>query len=291
MSRDHSSRLVIKRVFNNSAVLAVDSSGAEQVLLGRGIGFHLHSQDEVDQSRVDKVFVLTNPDTINRYSALLSELSEAEIDLSSEIVSRAREALGDHVNARVILPLSDHISYAVRRAREGGSALDYELRWEVQHLYPKEVAFSREVIALIEERLGVKVADSEVTPIALHFVNARLSSSNMRDTIRSTRVLGKVLELVGEDLGIDIDEDSVDVARLVWHLRYLSSGSDVRLAPVALSVYRTIMETQPAEYAVAKRIGELLSSELGVSVLEQDILFLTLHVTRLHAASRSRQGR
>lgn len=39
------------------------------------------------------------------------------------------------------------------------------------------------------------------------------------DTIRSTRVLGKVLELVGEDLGIDIDEDSVDVARLVWHLR------------------------------------------------------------------------
>ena len=50
MSRDHSSRLVIKRVFNNSAVLAVDSSGAEQVLLGRGIGFHLHSQDEVDQS-------------------------------------------------------------------------------------------------------------------------------------------------------------------------------------------------------------------------------------------------
>ncbi|MFT0848921.1 PRD domain-containing protein [Actinomycetaceae bacterium L2_0104] len=283
-------RLVIRRVFNNSAVLAVDPSGAEQVLLGRGIGFHLRPDDEVDPARIDKTFVLTNPDTITRYSALLSELSEAEVDLASEVIIRARERLGEHVSAHVLLPLSDHINFAVRRAREGASELDYELRWEVQHLYPNEVGFSHEVIDLIESRLGVRIPAAEATPLALHFVNARLSAPNMGDTIRSTRVLGKVLEIVREDLAIDVDENSVDVARLVWHLRYLSSDSQAQLAPVAPSVYETVRDTQPDEHAVALRIGQLLNEELGVTIREQDVLFLTLHVTRLHAASRARRA-
>lgn len=279
----------VRRVFNNSAVLAVDADGDECVLLGKGIGYHLHPNDPVDAALIDRTFVLTKRDAIARYSPLLEEVSDEELDLAREVMALARSTLGEHIRPHIFLPLVDHIAFAVRRARENAQPIDYDLRWEVQHLYPDEVAFSHRVIDLVAERLGAAVPRQEAIPLSLHFVNARLASSDMRRTIKVTRVLGRILVAVEEALGIDVDEDSIDVARLVSHLRYLAGGQ-LSLAPVPDSVHEAVRTSQPAEYQVACQISAILAEEVGSPMNPQETIYLTLHINRLRVASQERQA-
>lgn len=277
----------VRRVFNNSAVLAVDAAGEECVLLGKGIGYHLHPSDPVDTTLIDRTFVLTKGDAIAQYSALLAEVTDAELDLAREIMSLARSVLGEHIRPHVFLPLVDHINFAVSRARENAPPMDYDLRWEVQHLYPDEVAFSLKVVDLITERLGVPVPRQEAIPLSLHFVNAKLATPDMGRTIKITRVLGRILVAIEEALGISIDEESLDVARLVWHLRYLATGQ-LTLAPVPESVHEAVRTSQPTEYGVARQISSILAEEIGSPMNPQETLYLTLHINRLRVASQGR---
>lgn len=285
--RARQERFRVKRVFNNSAVLAVGVDQTESVLLGKGIGFHLHPGDKVDPALVDRTFVLTDQDWITRYTTLLEEVSDEEIDLARDVMIRARRELGDHIKLVVLLPLVDHLSFAIRRAREHAKPLDYELKWEVKHLYPEEVKFSQWVLEEIWNRMGVRVPAEEAVPISLHFVNARLASEDMGTTIRTTRMLGQILIEVQEAFQIDIDEESVDVARLVSHLRYLSGGK-LSLAPVPESVQAAVRSAQPAEYAVAERIASILELEAGIPIHDQEKIYLTLHINRLRVASEER---
>ena len=46
----------IKKILNNSALSAYDEKGNEVILIGRGISFNKHPNDEVDTSKIEKVF-------------------------------------------------------------------------------------------------------------------------------------------------------------------------------------------------------------------------------------------
>ncbi len=109
-------------------------------------------------------------------------------------------------------------------------------------------------------------------------------------TIRTTRVLGNVLKIVRDELDIQVDEDSVSVARLVSHLRYLASGGGSALAPVPPRVAKAVREAQPHEYAVGKRIADYLSTEVGSPPTEQEVVYLTLHINRLRVAAPRRSN-
>ncbi|MCV2394453.1 PRD domain-containing protein [Actinotalea sp. M2MS4P-6] len=281
-------RFVVKRVFNNSVVLAADPTGAEQVLLGRGIGFHVRPGEPVDPTLVDKVFVLQERGSAERLAALLSDLSLVEIEAAQEVLREAREALGDHISDHVFLPLADHVVYAVRRARDGQPAIDYQLRWEVQHLYPAEVEFSRRALDLIHERLGVRLPDAEAVPMALHFVNAQFGSTDIGGTIRMTEVLAEILGQLATELGVEVDEDSLDVARFVSHLRYLfmRGRTGAELAATPPGVVEAVRSAQPLEHAAAVGIARLLQDRFGWPATDEETLYLTLHVARLRASGR-----
>lgn len=282
-------RFSVRRVFNNSAVLVQDASGVEKVLLGKGIGFHRHAGDPVDTASVDKTFALIPNDLARRYLPLIAELTDEEITLLLRILDEADAALGRRVPPSVLLPLADHLGYAVRRARQSEPPLEYDLRWEVRSLYPGEVAFCRRVIALVDEHLGVRLPDAEVTPLALHFATSRLTSPDLGSTMRLTRLLGRILNLVACELGIELDEDSMEVARLVSHLRYLTSGEGHRLAPLSHSVYEAVRLAQPLEYGIAQRVSALLAGEIGRAIKEQEVVFLALHITRLRVATQIKE--
>lgn len=282
--------LVVKRVFNNSVVLAAAGDGTEQVLLGRGIGFHVRTGEPVDGSLIDKRFVLQGQASAERLAALLQDMSLDEVDAAQEVLREARAALGDHITDHVFLPLADHVVYAVRRAREGQPGIDYQLRWEVQHLYPDEVAFSVRALDIIDARLGVRLPDVEAIPLALHFVNAQFGSTDIGGTIRMTEVLAEVLGRLAEELDVEVDEDSLDVARFVSHLRYLfmRGRSGVTLAAAPPGVLEAVRTAQPAEHAAAAGIAALFHERFGWPSTDEETLYLTLHVARLRASGRRR---
>lgn len=293
----------VRKVFNNSVVLGVDDHGTELVLLGRGVGFHASPGDVVDESLVERTFVPEGAESVERLAAMVDEIPLEDITVSEEIVRAGREVLGPHVTHRVLIPLADHISFALRRARDG-AAIEYPLRSEVAYLYPAELAFGREALRIIERRIGVRLPEVEAVPIALHFVNAQFGGEDTSGTLVMTEVLQDILGIIRDEHGVELDEQSVDVARFVTHLRFLfvrsrqqQLAAEAGTQPPAVrhpapadsdALLVAVRSAKPREYASAVRVGALLSERFDWEVTEQELLYLSLHVSRLTAATAGR---
>lgn len=275
----------VAKVFNNNVVLAVDDLEQDVVLMGRGLGFQVHPGDAVDEARVERRFVAGGATTPERIVALVEEIPVAEIDLTQRIVDEAREQLGTHVSPHVVIPLADHISFALRRARDG-LTITYPLQWEVQHLYPREVAFARAALRTIRAETGVELPQLEAVPLALHFVNAQFGAGDLSRTMEMTEVFAAVLGIVRDQHGIELDEESLDVARFVTHLRYLlvRQQRGVPLPDLQGTLRDTVREQHPRAFASAEVIRDLLEERFGYQVTGDEVLYLALHVARLTGA-------
>lgn len=273
----------VAKVFNNNVVLGVDEQGAELVLLGRGLGFQMSAGAEVDLDRVERRFVPSGTTPAERIAAFVDEIPLADIELTERIVELARTRLGSHVTEHVLVPMADHLSFALRRAAEGAGEIEYPLQWEVQSLYPAEVAVAREALDLVAAERGVRLPEVEAVPLALHLVNAQFGATDLSTTVQMTELLREVIRIIGSEYRVQVDEQSVDVARFVTHLRYLfvreQQGKKLRETPEEL--HAALRSARPREYTTAGRIGELLADRFGWSVTTDEILYLALHVSRL----------
>jgi beta-glucoside operon transcriptional antiterminator len=213
----------------------------------------------------------------------VAEIPMADIELTEKIVSMARERLGAHVTEHVLVPMADHLSFALRRAAEGVTEIEYPLRWEVQYLYPDEVSVARAALDLVEQERGVRLPDIEAVPLALHLVNAQFGANDLNQLVKMTALLHRILAIVREEYGTEIDEGSVEVARFVTHLRYLflreQQGKNLRETQGAL--HAALRSARPREYTSAGRIGELLNADFGWVITTDEVLYLALHVSRL----------
>lgn len=275
----------VTKVFNNNVVLATDDGDHDVVVMGRGLGFQVRPGDTVRGDAVERTFVAGGATTPERIVALLEEIPEEEIDLTQEIVRRAQEEIGPHVTGHAVMPLADHISFALRRARDG-LVIAYPLQWEVQHLYPQEVAFARRALVLIHERTGVGLPPLEAVPLALHLVNAQLGAGDLSRTVEMTEVFATVLELMRQEHGLELDEDSLDVARFITHLRYMMvrQHRGKPLADMQTALHDTVRQQHPDPFSSAEHVGRLLEERFGWTIGGDELLYLTLHVARLTGA-------
>lgn len=276
----------VAKVFNNSVVLGVDEQGREVVLFGRGVGFQARAGDVVDLERVERRFT-PSAAGIDRIAAFVEQIPAEEVDLTVRIVADAREQLGKHVTDAVLIPLADHLVFALRRAAEGTAEVDYPLRWEVARLYPAELEFARGALRTIEAERGVRLPPGEAVPIALHLVNAQFGASpDMQTTVEMTQVLTRTLALVHERFGLELDEDSPAVARFVLHLRYLivRQRRGQTMTDKVAGMFDAVRDGAPEEYEVARDVAELLAERFGWDVGDEERVYLTLHIARLRAA-------
>jgi beta-glucoside operon transcriptional antiterminator len=284
----------VKQVLNNSVVLGIDDAGTEVILLGPGLGFRTSPGDDVDPAAVQRTFVPDGIGSLERLAAMVEEISIDAVAASEEVMRAGRERLGPHVTARVLIPLADHIGFALRRVREG-TAMEYPLRSELSYLYPAELAFGREALDIVERRTGVRLPASEAVPIAMHFVNAQFGSDDMREYVRMTEALQRILQIIDDEHGIRFDEGAVDVARFVTHLRFLFVRARQHPKPPAPGVpngsgdtdevLAAVRASKPRQFASAVRIGALLEELFDWTVDADELLYLTLHVARLTASA------
>lgn len=273
----------VVKVFNNNVVLGLDEQGAEVVLLGRGLGFRTGPGMPVDAARIERTFVPSSATTGDRLAALVGGIPLEDIELTGRIVELARAELRTKVSEHVLVPLADHLTFALRRLAEEAAEIEYPLRWEVHYLYPAEVAVARQVLDLIEADRGVRLPDVEAVPIALHLVNAQFGAGDLGATVQMTELLHRILEIVGEEYALEIDEGSVEVARFVTHLRYLFLREQLgkKLNQTQEQLHDALRAARPREYTSAGRIGTLLADRFGWQLTGDEILYLALHVSRL----------
>lgn len=281
----------VVKVFNHNVVLAREGDGREVVLQGKGLGYNRHGGDDLDPRKVERRFLPAAATSTTQLASLVSEIPLEHIVIAEEVLCLARTTLGATIDDRALIALADHISFALQRQQRGES-FDYPLASEVRLLYPREVAFGTAALDLIEEKSGIRLPALEAVPLAMHLVNAQVGVRPMGEMLRMTEMLRVVVNTINSHLGITIDEDSIELARLAAHLRYLfldHARGGFRQLPVGELV--TSFRTQDARiYECARAIVDLMAHEMGWAIQEDETLYIALHIYRFAARSSGPDG-
>ncbi|MFQ4147439.1 PRD domain-containing protein [Arthrobacter sp. LAPM80] len=273
----------IKRVYNNNVLLAELGDGSEMVLVGKGIGFSHKAGQPVDLTIADQRFVPDGSYAASHVADVLSEAPLEQIELVQDIMAMAQSELKLEPRQSLLVPILDHLSFAVQRARDG-IKVDFPLRWEVAQLYPAEGNLGRRVVELIAKRLDVQLQEEEWVAFALHFVNQQWAKSDFSKTVSMTETIARVFTLLSVRWQRNIDENTMSASRFVTHLRYLfarsaeSTGTAALRVDVLASVRDAYPEAAEAALEVAKLIGGALGRDLGAD----EISYLALHTSRLY---------
>ena len=277
----------ISRIYNNNVVLTVDHVGKESVMIGRGIAFGKRKGQLVDPSAVEQTFVPEQGMSGERLSMTLSEIPAEILSIATLLESKVRAEGALELSNSFILPLADHLHYAVVRARDG-VRVEYPLAPEVTVLYPREVEYGRTVLQMVRERLQVELDPNEAIPLALHLVNAQFATADMSQAFRMTEVFAQVFEIIEASYERKIDPDSMSAARFVTHLRYLfvrasrASANHAEDDEVSQpSLLAALRADAPRAYACAQKVLLVLQMQLKHSLTRDELTYLTIHIARL----------
>lgn len=279
----NASLVTVRYVYNNNVVLAIEPGGMEVVLLGKGLGFRRRPGDRVDPTGAQR-FVPDRRYRATRVAELLSGATVEQAELARQIVTLAHTELGLAVSQSLVLPVLDHLAYAVRRARSGVT-IDFPLRWEVGQLYPAEAAVGRRVVAMINRSLGVELQPDEWVAFALHFINQQWAGGDLGRTVTMTETIMKSFELLHELWSTPIDQDAMSAARFVTHIRYLFARVEQgrQLPSARIDVMASVRGTWPEAAVAAEQLSRLIGDALGHALTPEETAYLALHTSRLYA--------
>lgn len=288
---DIQATLLVKRVLSNNAAVAVDPEGNEVVALGRGVGFGARPGAALDPERVERVFVASGEAASHQMTQFLAEVPLVCVRAAAAVAELAGDRLGLTVSQSLILPLADHLHFAMQR-HDQEISLQTPLRWEVRQLYPAEFATGEASVARASAILGVPLDPDEAVSFALHFVNAQFASPGLAKAARMTEIISQVIDVVERTLGISIDQDSMSASRFVTHLRYLFSRveSGKQIADPHPTFVEAIANAHPEAMGCAQKTRFLLEMGLSTTLTPDETAYLAMHIARLAWEVRAADG-
>lgn len=274
---------IIKQI-NNNAALALDGSGNEVVVLGRGVGFPKMPYELTDLSRVERTFYDVNP----QYLGILADLPQPVMLASADIAELAEIELDCELNPNLPFTLADHLNFAIERIHKGID-LTTPLAYDVRHLYPRETELGMRALAILEQHAGVRLPDSEAVNVALHLINAEAETGDMHSMMMTLKIIAEVDAIVENRLHIRLDKESFHYSRFTMHLRYLiqrlAAGSQVEERTGGM--LRQLAREYPDIYLCARAVADYFKSTWGWQCNDEELLYLMLHINRVQEKNES----
>ncbi|MFS0777023.1 PRD domain-containing protein [Neobacillus sp. 3P2-tot-E-2] len=272
----------IDKVINNNLVRSY-KDGKEALVMGKGLGFKKQRDDFIDETLIERIYVIEGEENSNYLEVLLSNIPYTYVQTTNEIVKYAINSLDKKLDDTIWLGLTDHIYHAIDRAKKG-KVVRNALLWEISRFYNHEYLIGKEALKIIEKRHGVKLNDSEAGFIALHLVNAQMDDNvKIQETMEMIRRQKKILDIVKYHYGIELNESSIHYDRFWTHIKYfvrrLSKGKDS--IKEDLGFLDVIKTKYPNEYKCAKRIEEYVQKELNCELTEDELIYLAIHIRRV----------
>ena len=270
----------IDKIINNNLIRTFDNNGKEILVMGCGLGFQKKIGDTIDRSKIEKIYAIENKNDSNKLMNLLSEIPLEYIQVSNEIISYAKYSLGKRLNDNIYISLTDHISFAIERYKQG---LNFKnaLLWEIKRFYNHEFLIGKEALTIIKKRLDIMLSEDEAASIALHIVNAQLNSRDMNDTLDITKMIQNILNIV--KFHLELDEYSLHYERFITHLKFFAqrilSGKVVKSDDA--NFCEMIKEQYKDAYLCAEKVKKYILKEFNHEISDEEIMYLTVHIKRI----------
>lgn len=273
----------IVKVMNNSLVLALDETGRECVLMGKGIGFNQAIGNPVTEEDIEKTFLLKDKKKLLDFVQLASELDEVYFNLVQEIIHYAEETYEIEVMDSLYLSLSDHISFAVERLKQGYSGENFNYV-EIAKRYKEEYTIGKYAVDLINNRLGVELSNGEISSIAMHFINAKLNAPSLKKEQEIVKLVKSVETIVTRATGAVIDKESFSYSRFLTHLNYFAERIiDGQIFPdeEVDALYQSMIKNMIKEQEIINKLAEFIKSKYHTVLTKQEEIYLLIHLHRL----------
>lgn len=277
----------ITKVINNNVVCAFNEDNKEVVIMGKGIGFKAKEGRIIDDSKIEKTFVMNSKSSVEKFKQLLENLPIEHFNVSNEIIAYAKDILGVKINPNIYITLTDHINFAVYRFKNG-LQFSNPLLWEVRQFYKSEYLIGEYAVNLIEKNLGVKMNKDEAANIALHIVNAEYNTE-MKDAMKITSLIADVLKIIEEFYQVKLDENSLHYSRFVTHLKFLCQRlfTNELLESNEDPFATMIISSYPKEYKCSLQIKEYIEEKYHQNISQEELAYLTVYIKRICAFSEN----
>ncbi|MFT8753255.1 MAG: PRD domain-containing protein [Oenococcus oeni] len=269
---------VIKKI-NNNVAICLDGNNNELVAFGKGIGFPKMPYVLNNLSLVTMTFYKLD----TNYYQLLKEIPEDILALSAEIVVIAQKKISGNLNPNLVFSLADHINFSITRMQKYQN-MKLAFSYDIEQLYPKETKMGRIAVNLIKKRLCVVLPDSEITALAMHFVNSQkieevASTKNITD-----QLIEGATQIIEKAFFVHVDQRSFNYNRFVMHLRYYIkriqecqqfSEDDIS------TLFSAMKQEFPKIYFCSKKIADSISNQLNTITTNDEIFYLMIYVKRI----------
>ena len=211
----------VKKIFNNNVILAEKNTEEQElILIATGIGYSTNKGDvfNKDDFQIKKEFVPLKGDKRNNYFQLLEEVDSKIIQATEEIITMVNQELDKDINQYIRIGLTDHIAFTLKRINEGLEIINPFLV-ETRTLYKKEYQLAKKAVEILEARFELPIPEGEIGFIAFH-IHGAINNSEVSKTVKNTSIIKDLVAKVEEELGAELEYDSLNYARLVNHLRF-----------------------------------------------------------------------
>lgn len=277
--------MIIKKIFNNNSILALNSDKREVVVMGCGIGFRKNIGDSIDVEKVEKTFVLKEKDTSEKFRMILEDIPEDIIYVCYDIIEYAKNILNTELSEYIYITLTDHINNAIKLHKEGLNLYNAIL-WEIKKFYPKEFEVGMKSLSFIKDELEVELPEDEAANIALHLINCQINNKyrEVDDVAKQTRMINDILNIIKYTYNIQLDEKSLSYDRFITHLRFffkrLNKKKNGELSNSDSKddfLLKQIKDKYVEAYKCMLKIEDYLNRELD----DEEKLYLTVHIQRI----------
>lgn len=273
--------IIIEKVINNNIISAYEKSGAEVIVMGRGIGFKKKQGEMVPADQISKIFRIKSRTLAEQFKELLANMPLERVRISDEIISHAKDHLKLKLNQSIYVTLTDHINFAIERVSQGIEPQN-ALLWEIKRFYPQEFQLGIYALELIQDRLDILLPEDEAGFIALHFVNAEYGT-DIRDAVKFPDQMQAIVDIVERDLGILLDESSLHYERFMTHIKFLIQR--IYRKELLFSEDRELsllmQRKYPREYQCSLKVAEYIMQATGSRLSEEEIMYLSVHIRRV----------
>lgn len=272
--------MIIKKKFNNNAVSAL-CEGREVVITGKGIGFAKNSGDGIEEEKIEKIFELSDTNSI-RFEQVLNNIPIECLRIAEKIYLFASKYLSETLHKQLILDLADHIYFAIERSK---TIVMYELflLYDIKEVYPKEYEVGQRAFNLINQELNVSLPEEEIGYITFHIVNAEVDSHHVAPKLIVEFVSDIVSVFEFYFPSVENFKKSYSYTRFILHLRFLANRAlrgDV-FEPYSDDFLFEAFKNDEVLIACINQIIAMLNNNFHYQLSEQEQIYLLIHMKRI----------
>lgn len=271
----------IIKVLNNNTVCVIDDKGVEQIISGKGVGFSKKCGDRIVPDQTHKTYLITDSGLRKRMIDCLSEIPYEYIEMTDDLVEHIKSVMNTKLNESLFVTLSDHIWFAIQRKQQG-IEFSNPLMDSIRECFPQELKLGAYCVEQIKVKTGIQLHPDEAGFIAMHIINARLSSK-MSQVHDLTRMINGCLDIVDKFYSGKIDKTTSAYTRFKINLKELAQRLCTnKVTPVVLNhdedLSMMIKSRYGRHYKCAKCIQDYILKIYEKSITEDELLLMTLYL-------------